>query len=578
MRLVFVLGLLALLSLSAGVSASSGTTCASCTLVVSLLEQIAILRKTDIKGAVSVLCSAIAPSHEKIAALCTGLLDTMAPVVQADFDKLLTPDYTCANTLGMCKDFAQCKLYDQWPPKGIKSLADSIPATPIPTFRRVSGGEQALQEKLAELERAAISETPFYDMLSALFNVNGPGKGPHLPLFDDDNDRYSTFPYLRGTHWRGKDCDDKNPNVYPGRAVDTVGPNKDHNCNGIFGVDENGVPYEDKFCKNTGQRGLIVLGDSATAHFSIPPDWITPAAISNKTYSNFLPTVLNELDWPACSAYTAHLNVSDCPPTGGLPLNSIYLMMRERNRCNHRDYANIGVNGASTNNMRPPNGVIAAMKPRNGTDHPATVFYALIGNDVCKHHHSFDAMTKPEVFEDNVLAALDYLDERLPPNSWVIFVGMVDGRVLFDAMGHLTHPIGTTYAQFYDYLNCLDVNPCWGWLNTNATVRNLTTEHAMRLNQIYPKIIKERQGTYKNFKMHYVFADMQEEIKKWVAKGGKPSDLIEKVDGFHPSTLGNMLIAQALWSRLLNEVPDALGPVNPNNAAIKAIFGDQGGH
>lgn len=577
-RALFAVGCLALLLGNLGIAAGSGTNCAVCTLLVALLEQMALHHRTDVRGAVNIFCSAVAPSDKTGAAICTGLLDIVAPAVQADFEQRLPPEHTCTHLLGgMCKDeFRQCKLFGTWPPAPYASVTPAR-ATPHfrPSFRTVPGGAEAIKNKLAELELAAKSDSPFYDSLYALLGV---GKGKHRPLFDDDGDAHSTFPYLRGSQWRGQDCDDKNPEVYPGRALDTVGHAKDHNCNGIYGLDPTGASYEDKLCKNTGQRGLIILGDSATAHFSIPPEWLTPSLIKNGTYSNFLSTAMNELDFPACGAWTAHLNPKDCPPTGGLPLDSFYLRMRERNRCNHRDFANIGVNGASTRNMRPPDGVISAFKPRNGTDHPATVFYSLIGNDVCNHRASFDAMTTPEAFEENVLSALQYLDERLPPRSFVIFVGLVDGRVLFDAMKDEPHPFGTSYPNLYDYLSCLDVSPCWGWLNTNATVRNLTTARAMQLNQVYGKIIKERQGTYKNFKMHYLFADMQTEISKWVAKGGKAGDLIEKIDGFHPSTIGNMLIAETLWQRMTHELPEALGSINPNNAIIKQLFGDQGGH
>jgi hypothetical protein len=31
--------------------------------------------------------------------------------------------------------------------------------------------------------------------------------------------------------------------------------------------------YEDKFCKNSGQLGVAVLGDSVSAHFHLPEQW-----------------------------------------------------------------------------------------------------------------------------------------------------------------------------------------------------------------------------------------------------------------------------------------------------------------
>jgi acyloxyacyl hydrolase len=40
----------------------------------------------------------------------------------------------------------------------------------------------------------------------------------------------------------------------------------------------------------------------------------------------------------------------------------------------------------------------------------------------------------------------------------------------------------------YDFMNCLEENPCWGWLNTNQTVRRLTTQRSNELNQVYRNI------------------------------------------------------------------------------------------
>jgi len=55
-------------------------------------------------------------------------------------------------------------------------------------------------------------------------------------------------------------------------------------------------------------------------------------------------------------------------------------------------------------------------------------------------------------------------------------------------------------------------------------------------------------------------------------------ELIEPIDGFHPSQLTNALIAKIVWEKLEKEHPDFLGPVNPHNAEIQAIFGNQGGY
>ena len=99
----------------------------------------------------------------------------------------------------------------------------------------------------------------------------------HIPLQDIDGDRFSGEPTLRGYHWRGRDCDTKNSMIYPGRkSRNGFLDDTDHDCNGIFGVDQDsGKSYEELYCDETDRRGIAILGDSATAHFHVPPQWLT---------------------------------------------------------------------------------------------------------------------------------------------------------------------------------------------------------------------------------------------------------------------------------------------------------------
>jgi len=55
-----------------------------------------------------------------------------------------------------------------------------------------------------------------------------------LPLQDKDGDRFSVEPTFRGTHWRGKDCDDSRKDFYPGRKPIDHDRAADSNCNGIY--------------------------------------------------------------------------------------------------------------------------------------------------------------------------------------------------------------------------------------------------------------------------------------------------------------------------------------------------------
>ncbi len=77
------------------------------------------------------------------------------------------------------------------------------------------------------------------------------------------------------------------------------------------------------------------------------------------------------------------------------------------------------------------------------TDHPAVVFYSLIGNDVCNWWSDTLAhMTTPEKFYNNTLQTLNYLESRLPAGSHVVLIGLIDGSILYDAMAHRMHPLG----------------------------------------------------------------------------------------------------------------------------------------
>jgi acyloxyacyl hydrolase len=111
------------------------------------------------------------------------------------------------------------------------------------------------------------------------------------------------------------------------------------------------------------------------------------------------------------------------------------------------------------------------------------------------------SMTTVEEFAASVNSTLQFLEAGLPRGSTVILIGLAQGTTLYNVTHNQTHPIGTSYPALYDYLSCLGVNPCWGWLNTNATWRAATQARADQLNAEYGRIVAEWQaqhpsGTY----------------------------------------------------------------------------------
>lgn len=398
----------------------------------------------------------------------------------------------------------------------------------------------------------------------------------HLPIFDADADAFGPrfARGLRGSHWRGADCDDRHSTVYPGRQISNFDASKDHDCNGISGSNASGS-FEEVLCSAVPRRGLIHLGDSATAHFHLPNQWLTTNH-SVWNLDNVLTDAADELDQPACAWGTGFHAANHCPFAArrGQPQRlSIAARLRQRNLCNHRDFQNIGVNGARVTNAH---GLVESMARNSTLDHPALVIFSLIGNDVCNGHEWTSHMTPPAEFKRNVLDHLAALDVKLPKGSAVLMVGLVDGRVLYDTMHDVQHPIGAKTKDVYEYLNCNDETPCKGWLNSNETFRNVTSEWAFSLNAQYEAIIDDGHS-FKNFELGYFDPDWRSIIADWVSAGGRAEDLIERVDGFHPAQLGNELLSDAVWRHLETKFPSAIGDVNPHNDEIEALFGDQGG-
>ena len=54
------------------------------------------------------------------------------------------------------------------------------------------------------------------------------------------------------------------------------------------GRDNNGVPYEELFCNSTGRKGIVMFGDSASAHFHLPAQWLKADKLSKVSYSQLM--------------------------------------------------------------------------------------------------------------------------------------------------------------------------------------------------------------------------------------------------------------------------------------------------
>ncbi|XP_026302935.1 acyloxyacyl hydrolase isoform X2 [Piliocolobus tephrosceles] len=440
---------------------SNGHTCVGCVLVVSVIEQLAQVHNSTVQASMERLCSYL-PEKLFLKTTCYLVIDKFG----SDIIKLLSADMNAdvvCHTLEFCKQNTGQPLCHLYPlPKEtwkftLEKARQIVKKSPVPKYSR-SGSDICslpLLAKICQKIKLAIEQS--------------------VPFKDVDSDKYSVFPTLRGYHWRGRDCNDSDQSVYPGRRPDNWDVHQDSNCNGIWGIDpKDGIPYEKKFCEGSQPRGIILLGDSAGAHFHISPEWITASQMSLNSFIN-LPTALtDELDWPQLSGVTGFLD-----STVGIKEKSIYLRLWKRNHCNHRDYQNISRNGASSRNLKK---FIESLSRNKMLDYPAIVIYAMIGNDVCNGKSDpVPAMTTPEKLYSNVMQTLKHLNSHLPDGSHVILYGLPDGTFLWDNLHNRYHPLGrlnkdVTYAHLYSFLNCLQVSPCHGWMSSNKTLRTLTSE------------------------------------------------------------------------------------------------------
>ncbi|CAH1779026.1 unnamed protein product [Owenia fusiformis] len=500
---------------------------------------------------------------------CKIIIETLGPVVIDMLEKHETPDVIC-HALHLCtvdEGQPQCHLFPV--PKDV-SIQDRA-------MKYSNYGTSGLAWKHRRKEPFSVCKLPgikiLCDWIERIFD-------DHNPALDIDGDNFSTFQTLRGSSWRGKDCNDEQENIHPGAKPELGDVFHDTNCNGIYGVDGNtGLPYEDLYCKDSQPIGVAAIGDSVTAHFHIPPEWLEAEKL-NVEMLRYLPFWLeNELDWPHLSGTTGFMNDTTGRIEGST--DSIYLQMRKRNRCNHRDYQNLGVNGGRSGSTLNNENALARDKLK---DNPLLVFYALVGNDVCNGHSDTLAhMTSPEEMRKNFLKTLKFLDAKVPNGSHLIVIGLADGSLLYDNLKNRVHPLGklwgnVKYPQFYDWFNCLQVTPCAGWMNSNATIRNGTTKRARELSQVLKSVVAETKGKLRNFDASYLDCPIGPVLDAWKAQGGEGWQLIEPVDGFHINQIAHKLTAEYTWNYLEKNLPHFIGNINPHNAEIIKKFGEQGGH
>ena len=239
---------------ASGADAAATGGCALCTVVVSLAEQYAVTHGQAIdEDLLDRLCELLPSGGPRN--LCKSLVATYGQEAVARLVAKDTPDVVC-RALHAC-DNAQCNLFP--PPSSSPPSASAPRRAPRRQTVHIRNGA------------AGINESPWQwlmDLINRFANV-------HEPLVDVDGDGFSPIEQLRGGSWRGKDCNDADGNAYPGRL-------HGESCNGI------NASLADQLCGSSDRRGTIVIGDSAGAHFHIPPKYVNASAFDASTFDDLL--------------------------------------------------------------------------------------------------------------------------------------------------------------------------------------------------------------------------------------------------------------------------------------------------
>ena len=245
-----------------------GTKCAGCTIVLILVESLADVHGTSIADEFAKLCTRLPVILREP---CDEFVTVFGPIIVPMLEAKHTADAVCL-AINFCGGGAAgpvCRLLNA--PDDLRREAAAVAGARAELAKRE-------QQRLRAKERSR--ETPWDWLLKRMeYTFNS-----HLPFDDLDNDTFSNAQEFRGWSWRGKDCNDFDRNVRPGRDSRGLSAAVDWNCNGISGSDPaSGRPYEETLCQDVPQYGIAYIGDSAGAHFHIPPQYMNASQIQEST-------------------------------------------------------------------------------------------------------------------------------------------------------------------------------------------------------------------------------------------------------------------------------------------------------
>lgn len=232
---------------------NGGVYCAACTAVAALTNQLSVIHNETFVKSFDRLCKLLPEPIFKSA--CVSLGNYYIPQIVDILSKDVTADVIC-HAIDLCYTEKGQPTCHAFPPRGdFDSILKEVK-------KKIS-----IAQAEGKVKTHNHPDSPHFDpcVLPAVRELCYLFKRvfeSHHPLVDYDNDYFSpTVDAWRGTSWRGRDCDDFNPDVRPG-AIDQGDFILDTNCNGIWGIHDLYTmrTNEEVLCKGTGaDRGILSM-------------------------------------------------------------------------------------------------------------------------------------------------------------------------------------------------------------------------------------------------------------------------------------------------------------------------------
>jgi acyloxyacyl hydrolase len=211
-------------------------------LVVDIVEQLAVIHSATIEQVLDKICTYFPSPFDST---CQNFVNTYGPMIIAGFAAQDNSDDIC-NAIKICQtpDTDQCRLQPVHP---------SVPRARARTHAKA---DPQWKVRAASIFPKPPTETPWQWIMDLINRL----AQKHEPVVDIDRDMYSDAPHLRGSTWRGKDCNDLDAKVHPGAGHNPYkGSGADHDCNGIYGMAPDGLEWDQKLCKGSKQTGVVVM-------------------------------------------------------------------------------------------------------------------------------------------------------------------------------------------------------------------------------------------------------------------------------------------------------------------------------